>query len=396
MSDAAVPRAQNKLIFITAGETSGDIHAAEMIGALKNISGEFNLTISGLGGDKMKAEGVNLLYHTNELAAIGYLEVIKKLSFFKKVLKDCLEFVKQNNPDAVILVDYPGFNIKFAKELRKFYNKKIIYYISPQLWAWHKNRVYKIKKFVNKMLVVFPFEIDFYAKYNVNAEFVGHPLPSPKGQLAERDSLPASPLEGGGVSSIEKVITVLPGSRKDEIKHHLPVIIETLKQLGNEFKLKVNISKAPGLDEDIFSKYKEELKNYNLTTANVYELMLNSDIVLTKAGTSTMECSLIGTPYVIFYKTVPLNYYLLKPVVKIENLGIANILAKKNIVKEFVQNDFTPEKLIPEIRKILLDDNYRKEMIENLGKIWEILGDKEASINAAQIIKETVLNNRFN
>ena len=389
MPGVTVPGARNKSIFISAGETSGDIHAAEMIHALKQISVGFNLTISGLGGEKLGAEGVNLLYLTRELAAIGYIEVIKKLSFFKKVMRDCLDFVKQNNPDAVILVDYPGFNLRFAEELRKFYDKKIIYYISPQLWAWHKNRVYKIKKFVDKMLVVFPFETEFYAGYGVNAEYVGHPLVGRVKNYLQHNS----PSVNKDAESGEKIITVLPGSRKDEIKHHMPVIIETLRQLEKEFKLKVNISMAPGLEKSIFGKYKDELKDYNLTTGNVYDLMINSDIVLTKAGTSTMECSLIGTPYLIFYRTVPLNYYLLKPVVKIEHLGIANILANKNIVKEFVQNDFTPEKLLPEIRKILTDENYRKEMIENLKKIWDILGDTEASLNAAKIIEQTVLAN---
>lgn len=389
MPGVIVPGARNKSIFISAGETSGDTHAAEMIHALKQISVEFNLTISGLGGEKLEAEGVNLLYRTNDLAAIGYIEVIKKLSFFKQVLKDCLDFVKQNDPAAVILVDYPGFNLRFAEELRKFYDKKIIYYISPQLWAWHKNRVYKIKKFVDKILVVFPFETEFYGRYGVKAEYVGHPLVSRVKNYLQQHS---ASVEKGSISG-EKVITVLPGSRKDEIKHHLPIIIEILRQLGKEFKLKVNISKAPGLDDSIFTKYKDELKNYNLTSGNVYDLMLNSDIVLTKAGTSTMECSLIGTPYLIFYRTVPLNYYLLKPVVKIENLGIANILSKKNIVKEFVQNDFTPEKLLPEIRKILTDESYRKKMIESLKGIWNILGESEASLNAAKIIKQTALAN---
>ncbi len=373
-----------KSIFIVAGEQSGDLHGS---GLLKELKAQYpgELIFNGLGGDLMVKEGLNALHHIKELAAVGFIDVIKKYGFFKKVIKDSAEFVKQNNPDAVILIDYPGFNIRFTEELRKFYNKKIIYYISPQLWAWHEKRVYKIKKFIDKMLVVFPFEVEFYKKFGVDAEYTGHPLVKRIGKFLDENQQEQKP--PGAV----KTITILPGSRKDEIKHHLPVLIETLKKLSSEFELKVNISKAPSVNETVFDDFREDIKNYNLSSESVYSLVLNSDLVLTKAGTSTMECSLIGTPYLIFYKTFTTNYYLLKPVVKIDNIGIANIIAGENIVKEFIQNDFTPENLARESKEILTNENYRDKMIAKLKSIWDILGNKDASFNAAKIIIDTAL-----
>jgi lipid-A-disaccharide synthase len=212
---------------------------------------------------------------------------------------------------------------------------------------------------------------------------VGHPLISKiKSFLRENPSIRRS--------SNKKVIAILPGSRKDEITHHLPVLIKTVKLLKKEFDIEVNISKSPNLDSKLFKDY-INTGEYNITGENVYNLILNADLVITKAGTSTMECSLIGTPYMIFYKTFPLNYYILKPIVKINNLGIANILLKKNIVKEFIQKDFTAENLAEESKKILTNDTYRNEMIENLRKIWNILGNEDASFTAAKKIKQFAL-----
>lgn len=369
----------HRTIFICAGEQSGDLHGAVLMKELKALIP--HVTFNGLGGDNMKAEGLNELYHTKDLATVGFKDVLKKYPFFKKVINDCVEFVKANSPDAVILIDYPGFNIRLAEKLKEFYTGKIIYYISPQLWAWHEKRVHKIKKYVDKMLVVFPFEVDFYSKFGVEAEYVGHPLVSRiKNYIAGH---PKQPNTCG-----KKVITILPGSRKDEIRLHMPVLVETIALLKKDFDVEVNVSKAPALSDELFTPYLNST-DYKITTADSYSLILNSDLVLTKAGTSTMECTLLGTPYLIFYKTFPLNYYILKPIVKIENLGIANILSKKNIVREFIQKDFTPENLAAEAKKILNDENYRNEMNANLKKVWEILGVKDASKNAALAIKQT-------
>lgn len=373
-----------KSVFISAGEQSGDLHASDLIKELRNSITGFDLKISGLGGDMMKKEGAKLLFHINELSAIGFTEVLKKYGFFKRALRSCLEHIKSANTDAVVLIDYPGFNLRFARELRKFYSGRIIYYISPQLWAWHEKRVEIIKKYVDKMLVVFPFEVDFYRKHAIDSVYVGHPLVKRIGKF-----LQDNPMERK-VFGDSKTLTILPGSRKAEIKNHLPVLLKTATQLSKEFDLTVNISKAAGAGSEIFEAFYDELKEYNLTQENVYKLILNSDLVFTKSGTSTVETALIGTPFLIFYKTFPVNYLLLKPIVKVDRLGMVNILADELIVKEFIQKEFTEENLLLESRKILIDAAYSDKLRKNLNRIWQILGAENASYNAAKIISSYI------
>jgi len=367
-------------VFISAGEQSGDMHASSLMKELNRLS-ETPLSFSGLGGEMMKAEGLEPMYHVKDLATVGFVDVLKKYSFFKKAIRDASDFIRLNSPEVVILVDYPGFNLRLAEEIRGFYKKKIIYYISPQLWAWHEKRVFKIKKYIDLMLVVFPFEVDFYSRYDVNAEFTGHPLVKRIDEYIS--SHPVKPRD-------KKTITILPGSRKDEVKNHMPVLIQTIKEIRKNIDVSINISIAPGL-ESAFNDFREELKDYNLTGEKTYDLILNSDLVLAKAGTSTMECALLGTPYLIFYKTFPLNYYLLKPVVKIDKLGIVNILLGESVIKEFIQNDFTAGNLCSEALKLLRDIQYRQVMIENFRKVKNILGSKDASTEAAKLIINTAL-----
>lgn len=371
---------KNASIFISAGEHSGDMHALELMKQLKAQLAGCEVKFSGLGGNKMSAVGLEPLYHVRDLATVGFTDVIKKYGFFKNAIKSSAEYIKQNNPDVVILVDYPGFNIRLAEAIRNFYTGKIIYYISPQLWAWHESRVNKIKKYIDLMLVVFPFEVDFYSKHGVKAEFVGHPLVkkikefSESNQLVKRD---------GNI----KRITLLPGSRKDEIKKHMPVLIEAMKKLQSTIRAEIFISIAPGM-ESHFDEFRDLVPGITLSNESSYKLIFNSDLVLTKAGTSTMECTLLQVPYLIFYRTFPLNYYILKPIVKIDKLGIANILLEKDAVKEFIQNDFTAENLAAESIKILNEESYRKQMLDDLRKIWDTLGSKDASQNAAALIIE--------
>ena len=367
-------------VFISAGEHSGDNHASGLMQQLKVQMPDANVMFYGLGGDMMTAVGMDPIYHVRDLATVGFTDVIKKYGFFKNAIKDSAEFIKQKNPDVVILVDYPGFNIRLAESIRKFYTKKIIYYISPQLWAWHESRVNKIRKYVDLMLVVFPFEVDFYGKHGVKAEFVGHPLVKKIKEF--RESNPK--ITGTGEV---KRITLLPGSRKDEIKTHMPVLIEAMKILKESINAEVFISIAPGM-ESHFDEFKESISGFTLSEESSYWLISESDLVLTKAGTSTMECTLLQVPYLIFYRTYPLNYFILKPIVKVDKLGIANILLEKNAVKEFIQNDFTAGNLAAESLKILTDEAYRTRMLGDLRKIWDTLGSKDASSNAASLIIE--------
>ena len=371
---------KNASIFISAGEHSGDMHASELMKQLKAQLPDSNVKFSGLGGDKMSAVGLEPLYHVRDLATVGFTDVIKKYGFFKNAIKESAEFIKQNDPDVVILVDYPGFNIRLAEAIRKFYTKKIIYYISPQLWAWHESRVNKIRKYIDLMLVVFPFEVEFYGKHGVRAEFVGHPLVKKIREFIESNPRTKR-------NDALKRVTLLPGSRKDEIKKHMPVLLEAMKKLQSSIAAEIFISIAPGM-ESHFDEFRDSVPGITLSNESSYSLISNSDLVLTKAGTSTMECTLLQVPYLIFYRTFPINYYILKPIVKVDKLGIANILLEKDVVKEFIQNDFTAENLAAESIKILTDEAYRNQMLSDLRKIWDTLGSKDASQNAASLIIE--------
>ena len=193
------------------------------------------------------------------------------------------------------------------------------------------------------------------------------------------------------MKNIIKKITLLPGSRNDEVKHHLPVLLDTIDLLKKDFIIDLCISKAPAVKNDIFNELLSGVTDCKIVTTDIYTHIFESDLVMTKAGTSTMECSLIGTPFLIFYKTYPVNYFLLKPLVKIKNIGIVNILSGKDIVREFIQRDFKPGLLYCEAKRILSDNNYRDEMQNNLRYIWQILGTKDASFNAAQQIKQLTL-----
>jgi len=368
-------------IFISAGEQSGDMHGSSLMSELHKLT---QVQYTGLGGDMMIARGLSAIAHINDLASTGIAEVAKKYFYFISVLKKCVERIYEMKPNAVILIDYPGFNLRLAAKIRKNYSGKIIYYISPQVWAWNEKRVLTIKKLIDKMIVVFPFEVEFYKQYDINAEYAGHPLVKRIGDFLK--SAGEKPSQNG-----KKIITLLPGSRNDEVKHHLPVLLDTVELLRNDFNIKLYISKASTVKREIIEQIVNNRTGFDIIENNLYEYIYKSDFVMTKAGTSTMECSLIGTPFLIFYKTYPLNYYMLKPLVKISNIGIINILSGKILVKEFIQKNFNKESLYQEAKKNLSENEYYEQLKENLKTVWNILGGGDAAYNAAKSINHFAL-----
>ncbi|HMS34841.1 MAG TPA: lipid-A-disaccharide synthase [Ignavibacteria bacterium] len=366
-------------IFIVAGESSGDMHAASLIKEIKTLKRD--ISFSGIGGPRMLLEKVDLLYDISQVNFIGFSSVIRNIKKIKSILDNCILQVKKTDPLAVILVDYPGFNLKLITGIRKFYKGKIIYYISPQLWAWHKSRINIIKKYVDLMIVVFPFEVDFYDKEDIKAEYAGHPL------VKRIDSF----LSGTKKSVSDKInISILPGSRKDEIDRMLPVLVKTADLFDKDFDCTVNFICSTNFD---ISYYKKFIKNkkYNIVHDKEdsdlnYKTILNSDLVITKSGTSTMECALIGTPFCVVYKTGELNYSIGKRLVKVDHIAMVNILLGKRAVKEFLQNEMTPENIYEEGKKILTDKIYTAGMKKDFSLLRSILSDKDASANAAGII----------
>ncbi|MBS1551833.1 MAG: lipid-A-disaccharide synthase [Bacteroidetes bacterium] len=368
-----------KNIFIVSGEASGDMHASSLIKELKKLNA--NIAFEGIGGPESEKAGTELLYGIKDVNFIGFSSVILNIKKIKSILRECEEKIRSVMPDAVILVDYPGFNLKLISNIRKFYDGKIIYYISPQLWAWHKNRVKIIKKYVDLMIVVFPFEVDFYDREGVKAEFVGHPLVKKIDDFLKRNRKTDS----------DKIrISILPGSRKDEIDRMLPVLLETGNKFLEEFDCEINILCSPNFKE---SYYRGLLKDYSFNliydrnnSEMNYKTILNSDLVITKSGTSTIECALIGTPFCVVYKTGKINYSIGKRLIRIDNIAMVNILSGKKIVKEFLQEEVNPGNLFKEGKDILTRKEYRENMISDFRNLRRILTEKDASANAAKLI----------
>lgn len=355
------------------------MHAAALMKEIVSLNPEFSF--SGIGGPEMKKEGAKVIYETKDVNFIGFSSVLKNIKKIKAIMCHCISEVKLLNPEAVILVDYPGFNLRFASGIRKFYKGKIIYYISPQLWAWHKSRVKIIQKCVDLMIVVFAFEVDFYNAENIKAEFVGHPL------VKRIDEFLANNKK---VDTKKIQISILPGSRKDEIERMLPVLVKAADKFKEEFDCDINIICSSNYKRSYFEKFISN-KNCNLihdenSDSLNYKTILNSDLVITKSGTSTLECALIGTPFCVVYKTGRLNYLIGKNLIKVKNIAMINILLGKTAVKEFLQNKMTPENIFEEGKKILNDKSYSDEIKHSFIELRKIITGKDASANAAKLI----------
>ncbi len=355
------------------------MHAASLINEINSMKPGYIFT--GIGGPEMKKEGVRLLYETRDVNFIGFSSVVRNIKKIKSILTHCISKIKQLTPEAVILVDYPGFNLRLASKIRKFYKGKIIYYISPQLWAWHKSSVNIIKKCVDLMIVVFPFEVDFYNRENIKAEFAGHPL------LKRIDDF----LKDNNKNSSGKInISILPGSRKDEIDRMLPVLIKAADLFKKEFDCEINIICSPNYSESYFINFvkgKDLNLIYDKENSDLnYKTILNSDLVITKSGTSTIECALIGTPFCVVYKTGKLNYLIGKNLIRVDHIAMVNILLGKTAVKEFLQDEMTPANIFAEGKKILTDGSYTGKIKKDFVKLRDTITDKNASLNAAKMI----------
>jgi lipid-A-disaccharide synthase len=368
----------NKKIFIVAGESSGDFHAANVVNSLNEITSE--ISFFGIGGAELEKSGVKLIHDFKEINFIGFTKVIKNLKKITGVLNDTVKKIKEIEPDIVILVDFPGFNLKLAEKIRTFYSGKIIYYISPQIWAWHYSRIKKIKKLIDKMLVIFPFEKEMYEKEVIAAEFVGHPLNNRINEYLTENK------KSEGRS---KIISLMPGSRKEEIERIFPVFIKTGNKLIKEFSCKITVICSENFPIGFYKKFKGT-ENFNFIINNsseaLYKTILDSDLVITKIGTSSMECALLETPFISGYKAGKMNYLIGKNLVRIDNFAMVNILLKRKAVKEFIQDEMTSENIFNEAKKILTDKKYAEQMKNDFKEMKKILTDMNASQNAAEII----------
>ena len=371
---------ENKNLMIIAGEVSGDLHGSSLVKELKKMDKSIN--IYGIGGDRMKAEGMELIYHINKMAFLGFAEVVKHLPFIKRVQKDLIAIIREKNIRNIVLIDYPGFNLNFAKKLKTL-NLNIIYYISPQIWAWGAGRINKIKKLVSKMIVVFPFEEKFYKDSGVNVEFVGHPLLE---RINEHKFLTKDELfEKFNLDKSKEILLILPGSRLHEVEKILPGSIKAAEKIAGEFNLQVVIAGSPNISEEVYNKLSNTKEN-KIITGYTYELMKYSKIGIIKSGTSTLESALFTLPMIIVYKTGFITYSIGKNLVKVKNIGMANIIAGEKVVPELIQNNANAESIYLECKKILSDEGLYNSIKQKLSKVKDKLGSEGASRKAAGLI----------
>jgi len=365
---------------IIAGEASGDLHGASLIKQLKVI--DPGLNIYGIGGDRMIAEGMNIEFHIKDMAFLGIVEVVKHLPFIKKVQARLLERIKNEKITTVVLIDYPGFNLSFAKKIKKL-GIKIIYYISPQVWAWGKGRIPKIKRLVDKMLVVFPFEKEMYDKAGVNSDYVGHPLTEQINdyQFLSRDDL----FELYSLDKKKEILLLLPGSRVQEIVKIFPECIKGGIRVAVEFNMQIVVSCSHNIDENIF-KSLTNIEGYKLIKGHNYDLMKHAKCGIIKSGTSTLEAGLFGLPSIVVYSTNWLTYLIGRSLVKINNIALANIIAGETIFDELLQSDVNSNNIYKKV-KLLLSDSYRTNTIK---KKLEILKTKLGEIGASKKVAEII------
>ncbi|MEJ2615092.1 MAG: lipid-A-disaccharide synthase [Ignavibacteriaceae bacterium] len=371
---------ENKNLMIIAGEVSGDLHGSSLVRELKNMDSSLN--IYGIGGDRMKDEGMEIIYHIKKMAFLGFAEVVKHLPFIKRVQHDLIAIIKEKNIKNVVLIDYPGFNLNFAKKLKAL-NLNVIYYISPQIWAWGAGRINKIKKLVSKMIVVFPFEETFYKDSGVNVEFVGHPLLE---RINEHNFLTKDELfEKFNLDKSKEILLILPGSRLHEVERILPESIEAAEKITGEFNLQAVIAGSPNISEKVYNKISNKKEN-KIITGYTYELMRYSKIGIIKSGTSTLESALFTLPMIIVYKTGFITYSIGKKLVRVKNIGMANIVAEEKVVPELIQKNANAESIYLECKKILSDEGLYNSIKQKLSKVKDKLGSEGASRKAAGLI----------
>lgn len=370
-----------KHFILVAGEASGDLHGAHLVEAIRHIAP--STTFSGLGGPKMRSSGVELYSDLTQMAVVGFWEVIKHYSDIKKAFYLILEKIEEANVDAVILIDYPGFNLRLARELKKR-DIKVIYYISPQVWAWKKNRVHFIKNNVDQMLVLFQFEVDFYAQFGIDVHFVGHPLIDTTQVNTSKEDF----LTSCGLPSETLTIGILPGSRQKEIENLLPVMLTAAKILEKEFpKIQFLILKASTIPRSTIERYLEGPPlSYRIIEENTYDGIHACDLCMVTSGTATLETAILQKPMVVIYKTSLLTWMLAKFLVKIKNIGLVNVVAGKRIVPECVQFQATGTKIAEELKNIFTNEPRIAETKADLKKVRESLGASGASRRAAEKI----------
>ena len=380
-----------KEVLIVAGESSADRYGAALVERLRAIHSGENIRFVGTGGDAMRAAGVELLAHVRDLGHIGPREAISGLRAYYRVFRQLTDYAAARRPDVAVLLDFPDFNLRLAKKMNRL-KVKTVYYIGPQLWAWRGGRVRIIQKYVDKMLVILPFEESYYRDRGVAAEFVGHPLLEGFHPPENRAEL----LSSEGLNPEAETLAILPGSRRKEITYILPVMLRAAKLLGGNRQFL--ISAAPTVEREIVENIKQtelasfpDKERFRISARNAREILAASDFAFVKSGTSSLEAALVGVPFLVAYKISELSWLIGSLLIRTPSKCLPNLLAGKRIVPELFQNEATPEALAGAAREYLENSEKCDVMRKELGKIRGRLGERRASCAVAAAVSAFLL-----
>ncbi len=371
---------KNKSILISAGEASGDAHAARMIEEIKKLDSQIKFV--GMGGEKMRHAGVEILTDIDKMAVVGLVEVLLKYRSIKAELVRLQDYIKQNSPDLLILVDYQEFNQKLAAYAKQ-QGVKVLFYIGPQVWAWRPKRVYKMAKIVDHMAVILPFEKKLYEDADVPVTFTGHPLTDEV--IADKTRQQAR----AQLKIVDKTtMGLFPGSRSGEIKRVLPILLEAAKLIKKDKPdIQFVLPIASTIKQENLAPFHSDMKRLSVTTSKApfYDVIQSCDVILSASGTATLEISLLEVPMVIVFKVAALSHYILSRMVSLKHIGLVNIIPGKEIVKEFIQQNAIPADIASEALRLLNDKKYYEAMKHELSLIRQQLGGGNGTKNVAQL-----------
>ncbi len=356
--------------YIIAGEASGDLHGGNLIHELNKLDEQ--ALVRAWGGEHMEQEGAQIVKHYRDLAFMGFTEVILNIKTILRNISFCKRDILEFKPDVLILIDYPGFNLRIAQFAHEA-GIKVFYYISPQIWAWKQNRVFQIKKVVDRMFVILPFEQEFYKNFDVEVSFPGHPLLDALAKFSFKEDT------SHDKENTIKRVTLLPGSRKQEIKRILPTMLASLEGFKD---VEVNIGVAPAIPLEFYKSIIGNSKA-NLFTQGTYELLSRSDAALVTSGTATLETALMSVPQIVCYKGGLISYLLAKRFIKVKYISLVNLILDKEAVPELIQGEMRSEQIVPILKDLLVDSELKSRMKNDYSLLKEMLGGKGASKRAA-------------
>ena len=371
-------------LLISAGEASGELYGAQLIDALRRLKAPQDIEFFGVGGHRMAQSGCDLVVNAGEIAVVGLAEVVEHLPRIFRLFRKVVNEAERRHPDAAVLIDFPDFNFRLARELHKR-GIPVIYYVSPQLWAWRQSRIDLVRKYVREMLVIFPFEERFYRERGISAEFVGHPLADLPVPTVTRNEFAAQ----YGLDATKQWVALLPGSRRGEVSRIYPKLLKAAQLLGRDYVYITPV--ASTLDRNWMNSFLQSHAGPPVTlTDDARATVLHSRVAAVASGTSTLETALIGTPFAMVYQVAPLTWTLGRRLVKVDRFAMPTLIAERDVVPELVQNNFTPERVCAELRRLLPDGSARSEMLAGFEEVRSLLRASgtagDASIRAARAV----------